>query len=386
MNTIEILADLVAFDTTSATSNLALLDYIDQLVAPYGLVGTRDFAPEGDRANYFLRIGPDVDGGVVLCGHTDCVPVTGQPWDTDPFTLIQNGSKLYGRGTCDMKGFLASVLAHVPQFVEAPLTRPIIFAFTYDEELGTKGGPAAAAALKRLMPKPSAVIVGEPTLMEVVTDHKGKWAYDIVIDGTDAHSSQPQNGANTVVAAARIASHIDDLAIQHRDAAKDPRFDPPYTSFNVAAITGGTAMNIIPRRTEMMWEYRPVPDDDTPAIGDDVARYVTETVLPNLRHHTGVGEITITPREPNVRALKRETNGPAEQLARMLSGYTGEAQTVAFGTDGGHFQAEGFSTVVCGPGSIDQAHRPNEWIEISELDRQDAALLALIDYLSNENA
>ena len=383
MQTIEILADLVAFDTTSATSNLALLDYIDSVVAPYGLIGIRDFAPEGDRANYFLRIGPDVDGGVVLCGHTDCVPVTGQPWDTDPFTLTKAGTRLYGRGTSDMKGFIASVLAHVPHMVEAPLTRPIIFAFTYDEELGTKGGPAAAKALAALMPTPQAVIVGEPTLMQVVTDHKGKYAYDIVIDGVDAHSSQPQAGANTVVAAARIATYIDDLAIQHRNAAKDPRFDPPYTSFNVAAITGGTAMNIIPRRTELMWEYRPVPDDDTPTIGEDVARYVNDTVLPALRHHTGEGDITITPREPNVRALKRETDGPAEQLARMLSGYTGDAQTVAFGTDGGHFQAKGFSTVVCGPGSIDQAHRPNEWIETAELDAQDAAVKRLIDYLSN---
>lgn len=383
MGTVEILTDLIAFDTTSASSNLALLDYIDDLIAPYGLVGTRDFAPEGDRANYFVRIGPDVEGGVVLCGHTDCVPVTGQPWDTDPFTLTKVGSRLFGRGTSDMKGFIASVLAHVPQMVEAPLARPIIFAFTYDEELGTKGGPAAAAALKRLMPHPSAVIVGEPTLMEVVTDHKGKYAYDVVIDGSDAHSSQPQNGANTVVAAARLASYIDDLAIQHRNAAKDPRFDPPYTSFNVASITGGTAMNIIPRRTEMMWEYRPVPDDDTPAIGEDVYRYVTETVLPELRRNIGVGEVTMTPRQPNVRALKHEHDGPAEYLARKLSGYTGEAQTVAFGTDGGHFQALGFSTVVCGPGSIDQAHRPNEWIEVSELERQDEALVALIDYLSN---
>lgn len=383
MSTIEVLSDLVAFDTTSATSNLALLDYIDERVAPYGLTGTRDFAPEGDRANYFLRIGPDVEGGVVLCGHTDCVPVTGQPWDTDPFTLTQNGTRLFGRGTCDMKGFLASVLAHVPQFVDAPLKRPIIFAFTYDEELGTKGGPAAAKALATLMPRPSAVIVGEPTLMQVVTDHKGKYAYDIVIDGTDAHSSQPQNGANTVVAAARIAAYIDDLATQHRDAAKDPRFEPPYTSFNVASITGGTAMNIIPRRTEMMWEYRPVPDDDTPAIGEDVARYISDTVLPRLRHHTGIGDVTMTPRKPDVRAMKQEPDGAAEALARQLSGYTGDAQTVAFGTDGGHFQAEGFSTVVCGPGSIDQAHRPNEYIEVAELQRQDDALLRLIDHLSN---
>lgn len=385
MNTIEILADLVAFDTTSATSNLALLDYIDGIVAPYGLTGIRDFAPEGDRANYVLRIGPDVEGGVVLCGHTDCVPVTGQPWDSDPFTLTQTGTRLYGRGTADMKGFLASVLANVPLMVDAPLTRPIILAFTYDEELGTKGGPAAAKAVKALMPHPSAVIIGEPTLMQVVTDHKGKYAYDIVIDGTDAHSSQPQNGANTVVAAARIATYIDDLAIQHRNAAKDPRFDPPYTSFNVAAITGGTAMNIIPRRTEMMWEYRPVPDDDTPAIGDDVARYVTESVLPELQRNTGIGEITITPRQPNVRALKREHDGFAESLARTLVGYSDAAQTVAFGTDGGHFQAEGFSTVVCGPGSIDQAHRPNEWIETSELGLQDAALKKLIGQLSNAN-
>ncbi len=377
----EILEDLVAFDTTSRGSNLALIGYVEAILDAHGVPNRRVMSPDGDKANLLARIGPDVPGGVVLCGHTDCVPVDGQPWETDPFTLVEDAGRLYGRGTSDMKGFIAAVLAALPRMVEAELARPIVLALTYDEEVGTVGAPSAVAGLHEWYPSPSAVLVGEPTSMEVVTDHKGVWAFTVDVEGKDGHSSQPQFAANAIAAAARIAVYIDDLATRHREAEADPRFTPPYTTFNLALVEGGTAINIVPRRCRLRWEYRAVPADDNAAIADDVERFIREDVVPRLRNPTGVGDVTVTPRRPT-RALSREDDGVAEALARRLAGYDGPTRTVPFGTDGGHFQAGGFSTVICGPGSIDQAHTPNEWIEVLQLDACDEYLRRLVDELS----
>lgn len=377
----EILDDLVAFDTTSKGSNLELISYVEAILDGYAVPHTRVMSPDGEKANLLARIGPEVAGGVVLCGHTDCVPVTGQPWSRDPFTVHEEAGRLYGRGTSDMKGFLAVVLAALPELVAAELARPVILAFTYDEEVGTVGAPSAVAALHETYPEPSAVIIGEPTSMEVVTDHKGVWAFTVEVEGRDGHSSQPQFAANAVAAAARIATYVDDLAEKHRIAAAEPRFTPPYTTFNLATIEGGTAVNIVPRRCELRWEYRAVPADDNAAIADDVERFIREVVVPRLRVGTGVGDITVTPRRPT-RALGREEDGRAEELARRLTGYDGPSRTVPFGTDGGHFQAGGFSTVICGPGSIDQAHTPDEWIETVQLEACEAFVRRLVAELS----
>ena len=377
----EILDDLIAFDTTSAGSNLELIAYVEAILDEHDVPHSRVMSPDGTKANLLARIGPDVEGGVVLCGHTDCVPVTGQPWSRDPFTVHEQGGRLYGRGTSDMKGFLAVVLAALPSMVRARLTRPIVLAFTYDEEIGTVGAPSAVAGLHEGYPTPSAVIVGEPTMMEVVTDHKGVWAFTVEIEGEDGHSSQPQFASNAIAAAARIATYIDDLAAAHRDAEADPRFTPPYTTFNLAMIEGGTAINIVPRRCVLRWEYRAVPSDDNAAIADSVERFTRDEVIPRLRAENGIGAVTVTPRRPT-RALAREDDGAAEKLARLLSGYDGPSRTVPFGTDGGHFQAGGFSTVICGPGSIDQAHTPDEWIEVSQLEACEGFVERLVAYLS----
>jgi acetylornithine deacetylase len=339
-------------------------------------------SPDGRCANLLARIGPAVEGGVVLSGHTDCVPVAGQPWSRDPFVVHEgDDGRLYGRGVTDMKGFLAAVLAAVPRMRTAGLQRPVILALSYDEEVGTVGAPSLVERLVATQPRPEAVVIGEPTSMEVVTAHKGVRAFTTVVDGRDAHSSQPQRAANAVAAAARIAAYVDDLALRQEQAGADPRFDPPHTSFNVATIQGGQAINIVPRHCEFAWEYRPVPADDSEAILDEVRRYAEQQVLPLLRRGSGDGEVHFVT-DAMARALADEDGGPAERLCRELTGYTGPSRTVAFGTDGGHFQAAGLSTVVCGPGSIDQAHVADEWIEVSELDAAERFLDGLVERLS----
>jgi acetylornithine deacetylase len=377
----ELLSTLVAFDTTSRNSNLPLLDFVESMLDAHEVPHQRVMDATGTKANLIARIGPDVPGGVVLTGHTDCVPVDGQPWSRDPFVLHEDGSKLFGRGTSDMKGFLACVLDKLDAMVAAPLTRPILLVFTYDEEVGTIGAPSGVEGLLATYATPAAVIVGEPTLMEPVTAHKGVRAFTTTVSGLDGHSSQPQLAANAIAALSRIATYIDDRATEHREAAADPRFDPPYTTFNLAMIEGGQALNIIPRHAQLIWEYRPVPADDTLDIADDVERFAREEVLPRLREATGVGEVDFR-LDAFARGLDAEADGVAEALVRELTGSTEPSGTVPFGTDGGHFQAAGLSTVVCGPGSIEQAHQPDEWIEAGELLACNAFLDRLIEKLT----
>ena len=374
--TLELLERLVAFDTTSRTSNLELLEFVEAQLEREGVTAERVPSPDGTRANLVARIGPAVEGGVVLSAHTDCVPVTGQPWTRDPFRMHRDTDRLVGRGTADMKGFLACVLAAVPALAAADLQRPVLLALSYDEELGTVGAPSLVERLLATQPRPEVTLVGEPTGMEVVTAHKGVRSFVTTVDGLDAHSSQPHRAANAVVAAARIATFIADLADERRRVAADPRFDPPHTTVNVATILGGQAINIVPRRCELSWEYRPVPADDSDALLERVEDHIRGEVLPRLRADTGRGSIE-TRAEAFARALGSELQGPAEALVRELTGYRGPDRTVAFGTDGGHFQAAGISTVVCGPGSIDQAHQADEYVELAQLEACERMLDAL---------
>jgi acetylornithine deacetylase len=377
----DLLAELVAIDTTSRNSNLELITFVEELLDANGIEHARVSNADGTKANLVAHIGPDVAGGVVLSGHTDCVPVDGQPWTRDPFALAEDGGRWYGRGTSDMKGFLAVALGLVPAMAAASLTRPIQLALTYDEELGTLGAPSAVEGLLHTFPRPVVALIGEPTGMEVVTAHKGVRAFRVVVEGRDGHSSQPQHAANAIAAVSRIANHIDELSRAHRDAAVDPRFEPPYTTFNLGIISGGQALNIVPRHAELTFEFRPVPVDDTTAIADDITRYAEQVVLPELRSTIGEGEVTFE-LLATARALGDEEDGAAEALARELSGYQGPSRTVPFATDGGHFQAAGLSTVVIGPGRIEQAHRADEWIEASQLAACEGFLTRLIDHLS----
>jgi acetylornithine deacetylase len=378
----QLLATLVGLDTTTRGSNLELVAFVEALLDEHGVPHERVPSPDGTKANLLARIGPAVEGGVVLSAHTDCVPVTGQPWTRDPFRLHESGTRLYGRGTSDMKGFLAVALASLDDLVTADLRRPVLLALSYDEEIGTVGCPSLVERLVATQPRPAAVIVGEPTEMRPVTAHKGIRSFTTTVHGRDAHSSQPHKASNAVAAAARIATFIDELAARERQAARDPRFDPPYTSFNVATINGGQAINIVPRRCELEWEYRPVPADDSEAFRREVDDHVRTEVLPRLRAGNGEGDVE-THAAALVRAMATETHGVAEPLVRRLTGYEGPDETVSFGTDGGHFQAAGISTVVCGPGSIDQAHQPDEFIEREQLRACERLLGALVADLAD---
>ncbi len=380
-DTLSILEQLVAIDTTSATSNLPLIEQVEGFLADHGVASRRLMDASGKKAGLVARIGPDREGGVVVCAHTDCVPVAGQPWSRDPFTLTRVGSRLFGRGTADMKGFLAAVLQTVPAMVAADLQRPVILALSRDEELGALGAADLVRALLDDQPRPTAAIVGEPTSMRIVNAHKGVRAFTTTVTGRDGHSSRPQHAANAVAAAARIATFIDELASRHRDGAADARFDPPYTTFNLATISGGQAINIVPRRCRLTWEYRPVPADDNETIRRQVDAFVEREVLPRLRVTYARAEVaTVT--DAILPSLDVEEDGAAEALVRDLTGSRRAAGTVPFGTDGGHLQAAGISTVVCGPGAIDQAHQPDEFIEVDQLEAAERFLADLVSHLS----
>jgi acetylornithine deacetylase len=355
------------------------MDFIRDYLSGWGVESTLVPNADGTKANLYALIGPTVPGGIVLSGHTDVVPVDGQPWDTDPFALVERDGRLYGRGTADMKGFVALALALVPDILAAGLTRPIVLAFSYDEEVGCLGAPSLVSRIAEALPRPEIVVVGEPTSMQPVNAHKGVNAFEVTVTGLDAHSSRPQDGASAVRYAAELVSFVYRLQDDAKGAADpDSPFTPPYSTFNVGMIDGGTAMNIIPRRCRFFFDYRSVPTDDTAGVIGRLHAYATDDVLPRLRHEAADGAIDIE-HIVSVPALAPESSGPAEAMACHLTGCNG-AGVVAYGTEGGLFQAAGLSTIVIGPGDIAQAHQPNEYLEVAQLDAGEAFLRKLIDW------
>jgi acetylornithine deacetylase len=362
---LELLDALVAIDTTTRNSNLELIDFVEERLA--GLTDTVWRVPDDDgaKAGLIARFGPDTDGGVVLSSHTDCVPVDGQAWSSDPFTVRRDGVRLYGRGTADMKGFLAACLEVAPRLAAADLTAPVWLALSYDEEIGALGAEPLAASLAASGASPQAVIVGEPTSMEIVNAHKGVRAFTFTFTGRSAHSSRPAAGANALAAAVMVGTRVLSLAGQVA-RVHDPAFDPPYTTFNLAELHGGTAINIVPDRAEVTFEYRPVPADDSSALADEIEAFARDELLAQLRRSEPDADLVVT--SPGVLpSLRPEVDGAAERLVRELTGTTVAARSAAFGTDGARFQQHGWSTVVCGPGSIDVAHRPDEHIDLDQL-------------------
>lgn len=362
---LDTLARLVAIDTTSRESNLPLLDLVEERLD--GLVTSTFRVPDaaGEKANLVARIGPDAPGGVVLSAHTDCVPVDGQAWGSDPFTLTRRDDRVVGRGAVDMKGFIACCLDAAPTLASADLAAPVWLAFSHDEEIGAVGARSLVPAMVDAGASPHAVVVGEPTSLEPVTAHKGVRAFTYTFAGRSCHSSQPTEGANAVVAAARVAAFVADLA-EEVAGEVDPAFDPPHTTFNVGMIEGGTAINIVPDHGAVTFEYRPLPSEDGPELADRVEAHAREVVLPALRRTHPDAALTITT-PGGLPALRPEVDGAAEALVRRLTGTTTPARTAPFGTDASRFQEVGWSTVVCGPGRIDVAHRPDEWVAIDQL-------------------
>jgi acetylornithine deacetylase len=376
----EILARLIAFDTTSRGSNLELIDYAQAQLEACGAACRRVANADGSKANLIARIGPQLDGGVLLSGHTDVVPVDGQPWSSDPFVLTERDGRLYGRGTADMKGFLALALAAAPALAAASIARPAQFAFTYDEEVGCLGAPSLIEALTASGPRPAAVIVGEPTSMEAVSAHKGIATFRVKIRGHEAHSSLTHLGASAVMAGAELMHRLVDLAGElERSAGPGSPFTPPGASLTIGLVEGGTASNILARDCAFVFDLRaPHGLDPLQALApffDEAAR--VDAAL--KARFPGAG-VQVEPRS-NTPAMRPEPEGAAERLARRLAGDNGPARVVSYAAEAGQFQQAGFSTVICGPGSIEQAHQPDEYLEVSQLERGAAFMARLVEAL-----
>jgi acetylornithine deacetylase len=375
MPALDLVKDLIAFDTTSRDSNLALIDYAQAWLEKSGARCRRTSDASGKKANLFATLGPDGDGGFVLSGHTDVVPVDGQDWASDPFAPQVRDGKLFGRGACDMKGFVGVALSLAPEIARAKLKRPIHFALSYDEEVGCIGVTGLLEDLKRRNLKPALAIIGEPTLMKIVGAHKGGAKLVTRCCGREHHSSGPEKGANAVMMAGEFVSLLDSVWDELR-ADADARFDPPHSTVQATVIHGGTAVNILAREADVTWEYRCLPDRDPQKIMDRVAARAAAEILPKYQRRAAEAafDTTLHARYPG---LKMDEESPAILLARELTG-ANQVEAVAYGTEAGHFQNYGIPAVICGPGSIDQAHRPDEFCALSELDACEAFLRKVI--------
>jgi acetylornithine deacetylase len=363
----ELLARLVAFDTTSHKSNLGLISFVEGYLEGFGIESRRVPTADGLKSSLFATIGPSGVGGIGLSGHTDVVPVTGQAWDTDPFTMVERDGKLYGRGTCDMKGYLACVLASVPDLVVRPLKTPMHIVFSYDEEVGCTGVRPMIAELGKTLPLPRMVFVGEPTEMGVVDAHKGPVRWRVEVTGRAAHSSMAHLGVNAITYAGRLLAELGRMEEELKRLAPNPRFDPPWNTLQVTEIAGGTASNIVPVPCWFGWEIRALPGFDHMALDARLRRYAAEHCLPEmLRTAPEAGiEITITNQVP---AFGADTASGIVPLALKLAGQN-ETFAVSYATEAGLFQLGGAPSVVCGPGNIAQAHTPNEFVRVAELDK-----------------
>ncbi len=376
--TIDILSRLVAFDTTSRNSNLHLIEWVEAFLSARGVTTRRVPNPDHSKANLFAVIGPPVPGGVVLSGHTDVVPVDGQEWSSDPWVLTERDGKLYGRGASDMKSFLALSLAHVDAMQTAPLKRPIILAFSYDEEIGCLGAPFMIEEIAKLDAKPAAVIVGEPTSMRVVSAHKGIRGFIVEITGREGHSSLPDAGVSAVMEALKLMSLIAQMGEEVR-AEPDPRFNPPWPTMTIGKIEGGTALNILARRCEFMWDLRAASSAQADAIE---ARFLeaADRLNAEIKARAPEGGVKVTRRSATPE-LALDGDSAAEMLARAITG-DNETRAVSYAAEAGQFQSAGLPAVLCGPGSIEQAHQPDEWIEIAQIEEGVEFMRKLIARLS----
>ncbi|MCH8466569.1 MAG: acetylornithine deacetylase [Roseinatronobacter sp.] len=372
----EILAELVAFPSISADGNRAITEHIAGYLQACGARIWMQPDATGGKLNLFATIGPDRPGGVILSGHTDVVPVADQPWSSDPFQMVERDGKLFGRGTCDMKGFIAACVAMAPEFARRALAVPVHFAFTYDEEIGCFGAQVLTEALQARGLRPAAAIIGEPSMMQVIDGHKGCFEYTTWFTGLEGHGSAPDLGVNAAEYAARFTLALVDLRAELKARApKDCPFDPPHSTINPGMLAGGLVHNVIPGKARLDWEMRPVQPSDAEFVKARLAALVQEDWLPAMRaRHAGADICTETVAE--VVGLTREAQNPARDLAMELTG-ANAAGLVPFGTEAGLFQAIGIPAVICGPGSIAQAHKPDEYLALDQL----TACLGFLDRL-----
>ena len=370
---VEMVRKLVAFDTTSFRSNLDLISFCAEYLADLGIEAALVHNPEGTKANLIATIGPPVAGGVVLSGHTDVVPVAGQDWASDAFQVEERDGRLYGRGTADMKSFLAIALALVPEFLERDLKVPIHLAFSYDEEVGCFGAVHLLEHLTAHLPAPLAVLIGEPTDMKVVNAHRGVAVYRTQVTGRPGHASATHKGVSAVAYGAECVAFLGRLAEQMRDrAAPDEEFDPPYTTINVGHIEGGSAVNVIAPVCAFDWESRALPGGDDGEAARRLTEFVDDEILPRMRAIAPEADI-VTEEIVSVPSFQPEPGSPAEALLLMLTGQN-RARSVQFATEAGLFQEAGIAAVICGPGHPDQAHRANEYVTLADIEACEALL------------
>jgi len=364
----EILKNLVSFAVMSGESNLDMIEYIANYLDSHGIKSELVYSEDKTRANLFATIGPQTPDGIMLSGHTDVVSVAGQNWTHDPFDLIEKDNRLYGRGSVDMKGFLASCMASVPNWLTHDLKRPIQFGITYDEETGGYGAKCLSQWLKECPHKPRSAIIGEPTKMQIIAGHKGGNEVTTTIKGLEAHSCNPEHGVSAIHYAVKMINFILDKAEQlKQNAPADSIFEPPYTSFNIGTIRGGSSRNTIAGQCEFDWETRPIPEDDEAEIMQEIEDYCQQVLIPQMKKHSPNASIH-TDNKTYVPGLSINKNS---EIIKIIETITGEGNygVVSFGTDAGYFENIGIDSVVYGPGDINQAHKPDEFIEIDELEK-----------------
>ncbi len=363
-----LLTDLIAFPSISSDSNLEIIQYLAERLSDAGADVHLQTASCGTKANLFGTLGPDAPNGIVLSGHSDVVPVVGQDWSSDPFTLVERDGRLYGRGTCDMKGFIAAAIAKASDFAALPLERPVHFAFTHDEETGCIGAQALAGWLRARDIRPALAIIGEPTMMQVVEGHKGCCEYTTYFHGRAGHGSMPDLGVNAVEYAVRYVSRLMELAMELKSRApSDSRFDPPWTTINTGSLTGGSIHNVIPETAAVQWEFRPVQASDFSFVKTEIEDYVHSVLLPAMQAVDPSSAIR-TEVMGEVAGLEPATLNEARDILMELTG-SNRSDVVPFGTEAGIFAELGLSVAVCGPGSIEQAHKPDEFLELDQLEK-----------------
>ncbi|MEO8242543.1 MAG: acetylornithine deacetylase [bacterium] len=374
-----LLGQLIAFPTISTDSNLAMIEFLADRLHSVGARVDIHRDASGTKANLFATLGPDGDGGILLSGHSDVVPVADQDWTTDPFTMIERDDKLFGRGTCDMKGFIAATVAMAPVFAERVRDRPVHFAFTYDEETGCIGAQALAQVLRGQGVRPGLAIIGEPTSMRVIEGHKGCCEYSTHFTGLEGHGSAPDLGVNAVEFAVQYVGRLMELKQHLRARAPvNGRFNPPWTTINTGALVGGVAHNVIPGKARVDWEMRPVQNGDAEFVKADLRDFCAHSLLPAMREVSASADI-ITEVIGEIDGLVPVDANEARDILMELTGANG-ADLVAFGTEAGIFQSMGMAVAVCGPGSIEQAHKPDEFVALDQL----AACLTMLDGLGQK--
>ncbi|TDY26946.1 acetylornithine deacetylase [Paraburkholderia sp. BL6665CI2N2] len=376
-----LLERLISFATVSRDSNLDMIEFIRSYLDELGVEIELFYNAERTKANLFATIGPRERGGIVLSGHTDVVPVDGQAWTVDPFRLTERDGRLYGRGTADMKGYIASVLAAVPGLLKRELKLPVHLAFSYDEEVGCLGVRPMLAELARRAHKPALCLIGEPTELKPVLGHKGKLAMRCQVKGAPCHSAYAPYGVNAIQYAARMIGRLEEIGEQlAQPEHHDERFDPPFSTVQTGVIKGGRALNIVPAECEFDFEVRALPGFDANRVADELQTYAEAELLPKMRAVKSDTEIRFEPLSAYP-GLATSPDSEAARLVALLSGSV-EFGTVAFGTEGGLFNQAGIPAVVCGPGSMDQGHKPDEFVTVEQLRECDAMLARLAEYVS----